>query len=210
MKYTKKSLKELMDNKDFHSFRWISYELNAYANRIDSRDYSIEFVLNDIKNIKGRIHRIACSYYTQEEFIKKQIAEWKELGETSPVDYLKIVGSDCNCNDCKEKYWPKGCWYNVVESEKMQRDSSYDYFWFHDKKRKKEYELNTNFEGYDVISVPDSYVFQVWTEKVWSRHKVILGFWLQFTEYGWLRFPKEKLKDIIKQLTEWGFILKDK
>jgi len=75
MNLTKKSLKELMESKDFHSFRWISYELKAYANRVDSRDYSVDFILNDIKNIKGRIHKISCSYFTKEEWIKKQISE---------------------------------------------------------------------------------------------------------------------------------------
>jgi len=200
MYYTKKSLRELINSRDFHSFRFIWIKMVWWDN-LDSRDESIEYVLNYINNTKGRL-KIYLSYITKEEHRGIQIALWEIEGIKSPVNYWKEVISDCECKECKQKYWPNGCGFNNEASIKMQKDPKISFFWKHDKVKIKEFVFSEWFEGFEVLSVPDNYIFQVWV-KNWG---VLLDFGLQFTEYGWLRFPPENKNKIIKQLVSWGFI----
>lgn len=204
MNFTKKSLKETMENEDFHSWRYLGYEKSEYSNRVDSRDIGVENVLADIKSIKGKV-RIYWDYFTPATFRERQIREGKIEWEKSPVDYGYKAVSDCKSHDCQDKYWPLGCGYNNVASMEMLKNPTLNYFWRHDQKRDKTYDFDKNYDGYEVIYLPDNYVFQIGVDKRWG---CILDFDLKFTESGWLRYPLANKDKIVKQLEEWGFTLK--
>lgn len=119
----------------------------------------------------------------------------------SPVDYWKKVINECKSNECRLKYWKDGCGFNIEASMEMQKNPKYNFFWQHDKKEEKIFSFGKNFSKLDVLNVPDSYIFQIWTKWWW----VVLDFWLRFTEYGGLVFPKENKNEIIKKLKSYWF-----
>lgn len=119
----------------------------------------------------------------------------------SPVNYGKDVKNECKSNECKLKYWREGCGYNIEASMEMQKNPKYNFFREHDRKEEKIFSFNKNFSKLDVLNVPDNYIFQIWTKWGW----VVLDFWLRFTEYGGLVFPKENKNEIIKKLKSYWF-----
>jgi len=135
-------IKFLENNKNY-SFYYAKLYINYENYKKSSIEFATENLAPHIKVIsKSQIFNIFNKKKEKWEIKKLYIYLIKNNIEfkKSPVIYSfkeKFI-SECESQECKEKYWPQWCWYNRLASLKMQIDKKYNYFWFHDKKVKKE------------------------------------------------------------------------
>jgi hypothetical protein len=203
--------KEIPNDKELYNL-WASWWINDAIQKWKAKDWTMQYnthLLYHFSNKNINFNKIIK--YLKENLNKH--TPWNEYSIDysviknieiikSPVNYDKPwLYNDCKSNDCREKYWPQWCWFNYEESLKMMKNSDFDFFWKHDRKEKKEYHFKKNFSWQNCIYVPDEYVFQIWN----NNWKVILDFWLKFTEYWGIVFPESQMDNIIKKLKSYGF-----
>lgn len=207
MRVTKKELKELIKNPSFDSFIYIWYNKTKdkynWIDRVDSRDVWVDRVLKDINNTKIKTYHIYCDYLTKEEKLKKDIRELiVEPKEKSVVKYKWNYNSECKCKDCQEKFWPKGCGFNIEGSKQQALDKNESFIYWHNILISKTYNFKKWFEGFEVLDIAnDNFLI----DKVvnWIR---VLKFGLQFTEFGGLKVDKNQKDELIEFLNSCGWV----